>query len=197
MLRNCIVVVGCVFVGFVASAGPGLVASAAEPARWLENTGAPADESTPSSDESESDGAARLAQVAEQQTDRVAEPRSAAPAISTPQPAPVELDAMLARNEELMARNRALAAENQALAHSHLFEPSVANGACEPPPDDADPKAQLRYWAERLRDSDGAFRARLTPEQNAAVNVLVRRERELDPHNPWREPATATGPSTR
>ncbi|MEY4544785.1 MAG: hypothetical protein RL685_980, partial [Pseudomonadota bacterium] len=34
-LRKGFVVVGCVAVGFVVSAGPGLVASAAEPDRWV------------------------------------------------------------------------------------------------------------------------------------------------------------------
>jgi hypothetical protein len=197
MLRNCIVVVGCVFVGFVASAGPGLVARAAEPERWDERTLAPADDSTPSSDESESDARHRIAQLERQLKDLEADPRAATRGGSTARQASGELDAVLARNEELVARNRALAAENLALAQAHLFEPPVADSACEPPPADADPKAQLRYWAERLRDSEGGFRARLTPEQNAAVNVLVRRERALDPHNPWREPLTATGPSTR
>jgi hypothetical protein len=195
MLRNCIVVVGCVFVGFVASAGPGLVARAAEPERWIERAFATADDSTTSSGEGEA--RQRIAQLEQQLKNLEAEPRSAARGGSTPPQASAELDAILARNQELLARNRALAAENQALAQSHLFEPPVAEGACEPPPDDADPKVQLRYWAERLRDGEGGFRGRLTPEQNAAVNVLVRRERALDPHNPWREPLTATGSSTR
>jgi hypothetical protein len=185
MLRNCIVVVGCVFVGFVASAGPGLVARAAEPERWDDRALAPADDGTPRSDESEGEARHRIAQLERQLKDLAAEPRGATRAGSTPPQASGELGTVLARNQELMARNRALAAENQALAQSHLFEPPVADSACEPPPADADPKAQLRYWAERLRDGDGAFRARLTPEQNAAVNVLVRRERALDPHNPW------------
>ena len=94
---------------------------------------------------------------------------------------------MVARNNELTARNRTLAAENQALAQSHLFEPHASATACKSPPGDVDPKAQLRYWAERLRDGDSGFRDRLTIAQNAALNVLLRRERELDPHNPWRE----------
>jgi hypothetical protein len=36
-----------------------------------------------------------------------------------------------------------------------------------------------------MRDGEGALR--LSPEQNAAVNVLLRRERHLDPNNPWRD----------
>jgi hypothetical protein len=197
MLRNCIVVVGCVFVGFVASAGPGLVARAAEPERWVERAFAPADDSSTLSHEREGEARRRIAQLERQLKDLEAEPHGAPRGRSTPRQPSGELDAVLARNQELMARNRALAAEIQALAQSHLFEPPVADSACERPPADADPKAQLRYWAERLRDGDGGFRSRLTPEQNAAVNVLLRRERALDPHNPWREPLTATGPSTR
>jgi hypothetical protein len=195
MLRNCIVVVGCVFVGFVASAGPGLVARAAEPERWIERAFATADDSPTSSGEGEA--RQRIAQLERQLSNLESEPRGATRGGSTPPQASAELDAILAQNRELIARNRALAAENQALAQNHLFEPPVADGACEPPPADADPKAQLRYWAERLRDGDGGFRGRLTAEQNAAVNVLVRRERALDPHNPWRESLTATGPLKR
>lgn len=184
MLRNCIVVVGCVCVGFIASAGPGLVARAAEPDRWVENALAPADDdATPSSD---GEARHRIAQLEQQLKDLEAAAPGSARAASTPQ-APGELDAALARNQELMARNGALAAQNQELTQSHLFEPPVADIECEPPPGDADPKVQLRYWAERLRDGDGGFRNRLTPEQNAAVNVLLRRERELDPRNPWRD----------
>lgn len=191
-IRNCIVVVGCVCVGFVASAGPGLVASAAEPERWSESSlaASPADDAA--DDDSarvsgEGEAPRRIAQLEQRLKDLEAERRAAASGGSSPRGPSAELDAVLARNQELVARNRALAAENQALAESHLFEPSVADAACEPPPGGADARAQLRYWADRLRNGDSGVRSRLTPELNAAVNVLLRRERELDPRNPWRE----------
>jgi hypothetical protein len=95
---------------------------------------------------------------------------------------------MSVQNRELEARNRALAAQNQALAHGHAFEPPARASACAPPPGAADPREQLRYWARRLRDGDsGGLRARLTPDQKAAIQVLLRPERELDPRNPWRD----------
>lgn len=177
------VVVGCVFVGFVTSAGPGLVARAAEPQRWAERV-REARDSTSAADGAEAEG--RIAQLEQQLKQLETDKHPVASAGATQLNAAGELDALLARNNELVARNRALAAENQAL-QGHLFEAPVSSRACEPPPADADPKAQLRYWAERLRDGDsGAFRDRLTTAQNAALNVLLRGERELDPHNPWR-----------
>jgi hypothetical protein len=183
-IRNSCVVVGCVFVGFITSAGPGLVARAAEPQRWVERARAADDDtSTPSGSEAQR----RIAQLEQRLKELETERRGASAGAPAPRHVSGELGAATARNQELLARNRALAAENQALAQSHLFEPRVTATACEPPPGDADPKAQLRYWAERLRDGDGAFRSRLTSEQNSALNVLLRRERELDPKNPWRE----------
>jgi hypothetical protein len=97
----------------------------------------------------------------------------------------LEMKAALARNEELAAKNRALSLENQELAQSRAFEQHRSAGAACELPDDADPRAQLRYWAKQMRDGEGALR--LSPEQNAALNVLLRRERHLDPNNPWRE----------
>jgi hypothetical protein len=179
-IRDTLVVVGCVFAGFVTSAGPGLVARAAEPPRdWFEHALAAADSST--------DGGAaerRIAQLEQQLKALEAERSAAAATGSTPR----ELEAVLSQNRDLAARNRTLAAENQALAQSHLFESPSAAAACEPPPSAADPRAQIRYWAQQLRDSGTGFRGRLTVEQSAAVQVLLRPERELDPRNPWREP---------
>jgi hypothetical protein len=179
-----LVVVGCVLVGFVTSAGAGLVASAAEPQRWGERAIASSDSTmVPVAGEAQQ----RIAQLEQRLKELEAERRAAISAGSTHGNAADELDAVIARNNELTARNRTLAAENQALAQSHLFEPHASATACKSPPGDADPKAQLRYWAERLREGDSGFRERLTIQQNAALNVLLRRERALDPHNPWRE----------
>jgi hypothetical protein len=184
-VRSGFVVLGCVLVGFVTSAGSGLVARAAEPPRWVQRAIAASDSTTvPVGGEAQR----RIAQLEQRLKELEAERRGAsASGGPTRGNASDELDAVIARNRELMARNRTLTVENQALAQSHLFEPPVTATACEPPPGDADPKAQLRYWAERLRDGDSGLRDRLTIAQNTALNVLLRRERELDPRNPWRD----------
>lgn len=179
-VRNGLLVLGCITLGFAASAGPGIVARAAEPERWVERTLVPG-------------GDAAQRRISElEQAPQERETQRAASAAAAPAPAPPrdssELDAVRARNQELVARNRSLSLENQALLQKQLFEPPAAAGACEAPPDGADPRVQLRYWAERLRAGDSGFRGGLTPEQNAALNVLLRRERELDPRNPWRGP---------
>jgi hypothetical protein len=83
------------------------------------------------------------------------------------------LDALLEQNQELMRAAAASRAED------------AASCAAELPSDAADPKEHLRFWAERLRSSSNGFRGGLTPEQNSALNVLLRRERLLDPLNPW------------
>jgi hypothetical protein len=188
-VRNGLVVVGCVFVGFVTSAGPGLVARAAEPPRWAELAVAPG-VSTPvpgTMTADSGDAQRRIVQLEQRLKELEAERSRATPDTAARGKATHELEVMIAHNRELAARNRALAAENQALAEGHLFETPASNSACEPPPNAADPRAQIRYWAERLRDGDTAFQGRLTSEQNAAVQILLRRERELDPRNPWRD----------
>jgi hypothetical protein len=182
-LRSSVVVVGCVFVGFLASAGPGLVARAAEPDRWVEKLTA-SGESAFSSDVFTTDDQAarrRITELERQVKQLEAERGAAAPALT----ASSDLDAAIARNRELVERNRALSAQNQALAQSHVFDPPVP--ACEAPRDGADAKAQLRYWADQLRNPSKGFRGKLTPAQNSALNVLLQEERTLDPHNPWRD----------
>jgi hypothetical protein len=184
-VRHGFVVVGCVLVGFVTSAGTtGLVARAAEPERWVESVVAASDgDSAPGGSEAQ----LRIAQLEQRLKELEAQRHAATPGSPALGAGSDELNAVLARNNELVARNRTLAAENQALAQSHLFETPPSAAACAPPPGDADPKAQLRYWAERLRDGDDGLRDGLTIEQNAALNVLLRHERTLDPHNPWRD----------
>lgn len=49
----------------------------------------------------------------------------------------------------------------------------------------SDPKEQLRYWAEQLRGDPSRWRGGLSPAEHQALNVLLRRERLLDPRNPW------------
>jgi len=184
-LRGSVIVIGCVFVGFLASAGPGLVARAAEPDRWVEKLTASGDSAFSSDVFSSDDHAARrrITEL-EQQVKQLEAERRATSAPGTVQSAR-ELEGAIARNRELVERNRALSAQNQALAQSHLFEPPARS--CETPQQGADAKTQLRYWADQLRNPSKGFRGKLTPAQNAALNVLLQEERALDPHNPWRE----------
>lgn len=183
-LRGSVIVVGCVFVGFLASAGPGLVARAAEPDRWVETLTTSGDSAFSSDVFTTDDHAARrrITEL-ERQIKQLEANRGAGAPAATAQVSR-DLDAAIARNRELMERNRALSAQNQSLAQSHLFEPPT--GTCEPPQEGADAKAQLRYWADQLRNPSKGFRGKLTPAQNAALNVLLQEERTLDPHNPWR-----------
>ena len=184
-IRSGAVVVGCVVVGFLASAGPALVASAAEPDRWVEKLTVSGDSAFSSDDSAlttDEQAARRRISELERQVKQLESERGVVPA-ATGQVSK-DLDAAIARNRELVERNRALSAQNQALAQSQLFEPPAT--ACEPPQDSADAKAQLRYWADQLRHPSKGVRGKLTSAQNAALNVLLQEERTLDPHNPWR-----------
>lgn len=155
------------------------MARAAEPVRWIP-TLAPDSSATATPD-----AAARLRiaqlelRIAELEAERRAQQQVGGQRSS-------ELAAAIARNEQLVARNLALSIENQELARSRAFDPSAPAPDVQPP-SDADPRAQLRYWAKQIRDGETSFR-RLSPDWSAAVNVLLRRERQLDPQNPWREP---------
>ena len=173
-----LVVVACVSVGYIVSAGPTLMARAAEPDRWV--AAIEADANTAVAGDGAAQRVAELEQrVKELEAERVLGARQ--PSGKSP-----ELAAAVARNEELLARNLALSVENRELSQNRVFEQSArAAAACEPP-SDADPKAQLRYWGKLIRDSETAFGS-LSPEWNTALSVLLRRERELDPRNPWLE----------
>ena len=172
-VRRGLVLVGCVSMGFVISAGPGLVARAAEPDRWVSAIVASAS--------ARGDAAQRRIAELEQKVKEL-EAQSQAQ-LATAKSAEL---AAIARSEELAARNRALALENQELAQSRVFEPSGSASVALQPESEADPRVQLRYLARQIRDGEASFR-RLSPRLNAAVNVILRGERELDPNNPWRE----------
>ena|SRR6188508_1599294 len=163
-----LVIVGCVSVGFIISAGPGLVARAAEPAGWSHAIAA--------------DASAAAAQIRIAELEQRVRELEGHGGTGSAQ-ASAELTAAMARNEELAARNHALSLENQELARAR----ALAQPATSEPPSLAEPKAQLRYWAQQIRDGETVF-GRLSPEWKHAVNVLLRRERQLDPQNPWREP---------
>lgn len=174
-VRRGLIVVACVSVGFIISAGPGLVARAAEPNRWV-NSFAP-DANADIDSASEGGTQDRVAQL-EQRIKELEAERSGRRAEKAS-----ELSAAKARYEELASRNRELSLENQELV-SRGFDHPAATASCSPP-SDADPKAQLRYWAKQLRD-DESTAGRLSSDWKNAVNLLLRRPRQLDPHNPWR-----------
>jgi hypothetical protein len=164
--------VACVSAGFVISAGPGVLARAAEPDRWVRAFGA-----DPSATAASDDAAQRrIAELAQ----RVKELEAQRPA-TEPAGKSSELAAATARNQELEARNLALSLENQELQQRRARQASAAS----PPSDDADAKTQLRYWARQIQD--GNTSVRLSSAWNGALNVILRRDRELDPHNPWRQ----------
>jgi hypothetical protein len=174
--RRDLVLIGCVSVGFVISAGRGLVARAAEPDRWARAIAASASTTGAAEDAAQRRIAELEQRVRELEAERHAPPSDAKSA---------ERAAVTARSDELAARNLVLATKSQEGGQRRSLG-SFDSGACRPP-GDADPKAQLRYWAQQIRAGETSSR-RLSPEWNAAVNVLVRGERQLDPRNPWRDP---------
>jgi hypothetical protein len=101
---------------------------------------------------------------------------------SSPPAGSAELGAILERLDTVIAQNQALLRAQGAPPGAAAVLPTS-----DAPSDDADAKAMLRYWAERLRAGSNRFRSGLTPDQNAALNTLLRRERPLDPRNPWQE----------
>lgn len=171
-VRRGLVVITCVSVGFVVSAGPSLVARAAEPDRWSRAIATDARANAASDDAAHR----RIAELERRLKELDSQQRGEKSELATAK----------ARNEKLVERNIALSLENQELVQSRAFEqPARDSAACETPSGD-DPMAQLRYWAKQLRDSETGS-GKLSPERNAAINVLLRRERQLDPHNPWRQ----------
>jgi type II secretory pathway pseudopilin PulG len=96
--------------------------------------------------------------------------------------AAAELAAILERLDTVIAQNQALLRAQGTPGAAAAVVPTG-----DAPSEDADAKVMLRYWAERLRAGSNRFRSGLTPEQSAALNTLLRRERPLDPRNPWQE----------
>jgi hypothetical protein len=169
-VRRGLVVVACVSVGFIISARSGLVARAAEPDRWASLLAADANATAARASAAQS----RIAEL-EQRVKELEGRQNGAPGAG-------ELTAVITRNKELAARNLALTLEQHELARR--VSEAASNATCEPPAD-ADPREQLRYWAKQIKDGETSF-SRFSPDVNAALNVLLRRERQLDPHNPWR-----------
>ena len=167
---NGAMVVGCVLFGFAVSAGPGLVARAAEPERWRDRL---------------------MAQLATAEQNRMADPQRGSANAAEPKRSEAdsskgtvgasgERETLVAQNEELARQNRALQLENRALVETR----ARAAGTCAAP-DGEDAKAQLLYWAERVRNDGRGLRGGLSSTQAAALGVLLRPTRSLDPDNPW------------
>lgn len=95
-----------------------------------------------------------------------------------------KLDLVISQNRELLLQNAA----SLPLPPAPIEEEIDAHGSAAEEQTCAlssDPKEQLRFWAERLRGDPSRWRGGLSPAENQAVNVLLRRERLLDPRNPW------------
>ncbi len=171
--RQALVVAGCISFGFAVSAAPRLIARSSEPERWVGAI-------RPDVAAGELQAAQRrISELDEQIAELELRQRRAAESSSETS---LELAAAIARNEELAARNLALTLENEELAQSRAFQAICVA------PDEADPREQLRYWAKLMRDGESGFRAGLPPEWRTALNLLIRRDRPLDPNNPWGEP---------
>jgi hypothetical protein len=173
-LRRGVVLVACVSVGFVISAGPGLVARAAEPDQWVRSI----TEAASTAATTESAAQRRIAEL-EQRVKELEAERAAKQARgkSAAQPG-------TARSEAQAASPLGPSLDKQEL-EGRTSEPSAPAPATQPP-NEADAREQLRFWAKQIRDGETSAR-RLSPEWNAAVKLLVRSERQLDPQNPWQE----------
>lgn len=93
------------------------------------------------------------------------------------------LDLLISQNRELLLQN----AESSPAPPPPAEEASGIGSAGEAQSCElsSDPKEQLRFWAERLRGDPSRWRGGLSPAENQALNVILRRERLLDPRNPW------------
>jgi hypothetical protein len=94
-----------------------------------------------------------------------------------------KLEVLIAQNQRLLLQVSAPPTPVEpALPEVPAIESVAVADACV---EESDPKERLRYWAERLRNDASLWRGGLTPAQNQALNILLRRERSLDPLNPW------------
>jgi hypothetical protein len=92
------------------------------------------------------------------------------------------LDLLVAQNQHLLEQQIPAPEPPPAGAQASFGESPSSDAVCG---EDVDPEEQLRRTVERLRQGPHGFRGGLTPEQNHAVNVLLRGRRTLDPSNPW------------
>lgn len=90
-----------------------------------------------------------------------------------------KLDLLISQNQLLLSTRQDPPAEPL-----HDSEPGEGIAGDDDPA--ADPRERLRFWAQRVRADSTRWRGGLSPAQNEALNVILRRERSLDPANPWR-----------
>ncbi len=96
-----------------------------------------------------------------------------------------KLDVLIVQNQRLLLHASAPPPPVEAaVPEAPALESVAVADACV---DESDPKERLRYWAERLRNDPSLWRGGLTPAQNQALHLLLRRERSLDPLNPWHD----------
>jgi hypothetical protein len=103
------------------------------------------------------------------------------------------LDRLIAQNERLLAeRPTACVAAPAAPATPHGAGASTSRTSSTSTSATADTgdtqstlEEQLRTLVERLRGHRDRFRGPLTREQNEALRVLLKPERQLDSENPW------------
>ncbi|HET7544152.1 MAG TPA: hypothetical protein VFK05_29975 [Polyangiaceae bacterium] len=110
-------------------------------------------------------------------------------AVTTPNTSRTEDRELLNRLERLLAMNERLLAEREraddqpAASAPGTAAPALSKPVAATPDDDA---RQLRALVERLRGHPGSPHGGLSREQENALRVLTRPERQLDTANPWR-----------
>jgi hypothetical protein len=127
----------------------------------------------------------RLVQLEQRFAELEGAPRQSARRISNElTPALEKLDQLILQNEQLLMQMAGRGSHEAPALEAASEDAFALPLLCA---DGPDPRDQLRYWAARLRADHTLFRGGLSPEQNQALNLLLRRERLLDPQNPWHE----------
>jgi len=104
----------------------------------------------------------------------------------------IRLERLIAFNERLLAERpeppRSATTGPAAPSRTAAPDPLPATAAAAATPTSAlvpDEEQQLRALVERMRGRPGSPRGGLTPQQEAALRVLLRPERTLDTESPW------------
>ena len=104
----------------------------------------------------------------------------------------IRLERLIAFNERLLAERpeppRSATTGPAGPSRTAAPDPLPATAAAAATPTSAlvpDEEQQLRALVERMRGRPGSPRGGLTPQQEAALRVLLRPERTLDTESPW------------